>query len=45
MSFLRTFPLPLQAIGVLTLYNVFMSFAWYGHLNTWRPRPGMSPRW
>ncbi|MBS0565645.1 MAG: DMT family protein [Proteobacteria bacterium] len=25
-------PVPLQTIGLLTASNVFMTFAWYGHL-------------
>ncbi|MBA2722541.1 MAG: DMT family protein [Methylibium sp.] len=27
-------PIPLQTIALLTLSNVFMTFAWYGHLKT-----------
>ncbi|MDO8984206.1 DMT family protein [Cypionkella sp.] len=27
-----TLPVPLVTIGLLTLSNVFMTFAWYGHL-------------
>src|SRR5450631_84635 len=29
----------LQAIGLLTLSNVFMTFAWYAHLKTLNDRP------
>ncbi|MEO5613466.1 MAG: DMT family protein [Cypionkella sp.] len=27
-----TLPVPLVTIGLLTLSNIFMTFAWYGHL-------------
>ncbi|WP_054007658.1 DMT family protein [Cypionkella psychrotolerans] len=27
-----TLPVPLITIGLLTLSNIFMTFAWYGHL-------------
>jgi hypothetical protein len=27
-------PIPLQTIALLTLSNVFMTFAWYGHLKS-----------
>jgi uncharacterized protein (DUF486 family) len=26
-------PVPVLTIGLLTLSNIFMTFAWYGHLN------------
>ncbi|WP_157069457.1 DMT family protein [Sandaracinus amylolyticus] len=29
----------LRTIGLLVLSNVFMTFAWYGHLKTLRDRP------
>jgi uncharacterized protein (DUF486 family) len=29
----------LQAIGLLTLSNVFMTFAWYAHLKTLNEKP------
>ena len=29
----------LQAIGLLTLSNVFMTFAWYAHLKTLNDKP------
>jgi uncharacterized protein (DUF486 family) len=29
----------LQTIGLLTLSNLFMTFAWYGHLRTLADRP------
>ena len=29
---LATLPLPLKTFGLLALSNVFMTFAWYGHL-------------
>lgn len=32
MPFLGTWPVPLVTIGLLVLSNVFMTFAWYGHL-------------
>jgi uncharacterized protein (DUF486 family) len=32
MSWLQTLPVPLQTIGLLLASNVFMTFAWYGHL-------------
>lgn len=32
MQFLQSFPVSAQAIGLLLLSNVFMTFAWYGHL-------------
>ncbi len=33
-----------QTIVLLTLSNVFMTFAWYGHLKDLAARPGMSRR-
>ena len=32
MSFLATLPVSVQTVGLLLLSNVFMTFAWYGHL-------------
>jgi uncharacterized protein (DUF486 family) len=32
MQFLQAIPLPLQTILLLVASNVFMTFAWYGHL-------------
>lgn len=29
---MRSIPIPLLTIGLLILSNVFMTFAWYGHL-------------
>jgi len=31
---LVTLPLPLKTFGLLALSNVFMTFAWYGHLKS-----------
>jgi uncharacterized protein len=32
-------PIPLQTIGLLVASNVFMTFAWYGHLKNMASRP------
>ena len=32
MNLLSHLPIPLQTIGLLVASNVFMTFAWYGHL-------------
>ena len=32
MNFLSSLPIPVQAFGLLVLSNLFMTFAWYGHL-------------
>ena len=32
-------PIPLQTILLLTVSNVFMTFAWYGHLKTSAHKP------
>jgi len=32
-------PLALQTFGLLALSNVFMTFAWYGHLNNLASKP------
>src|SRR4051794_30928907 len=29
---MRAIPVPILTIGLLTLSNIFMTFAWYGHL-------------
>jgi uncharacterized protein (DUF486 family) len=34
MSFLSQLPVPVQTFGLLILSNLFMTFAWYGHLKT-----------
>ena len=31
---MSTLPVPLQTFGLLVLSNLFMTFAWYGHLKT-----------
>jgi hypothetical protein len=36
---LAALPLPVQAFGLLLLSNVFMTFAWYGHLKNLADRP------
>ncbi|MDD0811924.1 DMT family protein [Curvibacter sp. RS43] len=33
-AFFQNLPVPLQAAFLLTLSNVFMTFAWYGHLKS-----------
>ena len=32
IAFLQSLPVPLQTVGLLLASNVFMTFAWYGHL-------------
>jgi uncharacterized protein (DUF486 family) len=32
-------PIPLQTAGLLILSNLFMTYAWYGHLKTMAARP------
>ena len=32
MNWLSQLPLPVQTFGLLVLSNLFMTFAWYGHL-------------
>ena len=39
MPLLQSIPLPLQTIILLTLSNVFMTFAWYGHLKNMATSP------
>ncbi|MBX3657522.1 MAG: DMT family protein [Ramlibacter sp.] len=39
MTALQSIPLPLQAIVLLVASNVFMTFAWYGHLRSLATAP------
>lgn len=39
MSFLAQLPVPIQTVGLLVLSNVFMTFAWYGHLKNLSSKP------
>src|SRR5574341_2412605 len=39
MNALTQFPIPLQTIALLAASNVFMTFAWYGHLKNLADRP------
>jgi uncharacterized protein (DUF486 family) len=39
MSFLQSMPYTLQAILLLVASNVFMTFAWYGHLRNLASAP------
>ena len=36
---LQSLPIPLQTVLLLTLSNVFMTFAWYGHLKNLATAP------
>ena len=36
---LSSLPLPVQTFGLLVLSNVFMTFAWYGHLKDQASKP------
>lgn len=36
---LSQLPLPVQTFGLLLLSNVFMTFAWYGHLKNLNNKP------
>jgi uncharacterized protein len=36
---LQTLPVPVQTIGLLVASNVFMTFAWYGHLKNLATAP------
>lgn len=36
---MNTLPIPVQTFGLLVLSNVFMTFAWYGHLKDLASRP------
>lgn len=38
-TFLAALPVPVQTIGLLVLSNVFMTFAWYGHLKNLSTKP------
>jgi uncharacterized protein (DUF486 family) len=39
MSALAQWPIPVQTLGLLLLSNVFMTFAWYGHLKNLSTQP------
>ena len=39
MAALAQLPVPAQTVGLLVLSNVFMTFAWYGHLKNLSARP------
>jgi len=39
MQFLQSLPIPLQTVLLLTASNVFMTFAWYGHLKNMASAP------
>jgi len=39
MSFLNSLPIGLQTVLLLTIANVFMTFAWYGHLKNMSGTP------
>jgi uncharacterized protein len=39
MQFLQSLPVSAQTIGLLLLSNVFMTFAWYGHLKNLATSP------
>jgi uncharacterized protein (DUF486 family) len=39
-TFLAALPVPVQTVGPLVLSNVFMTFAWYGHLRNLSTKPG-----
>lgn len=39
MSFLQSLPIPLQTVLLLVASNVFMTFAWYGHLKNLATAP------
>ena len=39
MQFLQSLPIPLQTILLLVPSNVFMTFAWYGHLKNLQTSP------
>jgi uncharacterized protein (DUF486 family) len=38
-ALLAQLPVPVQTIGLLVLSNVFMTFAWYGHLKGLSAKP------
>lgn len=39
LSLLSSLPVPLQTGALLVLSNVFMTFAWYGHLKNMASKP------
>lgn len=39
MQFFQSIPVPAQTVGLLVLANVFMTFAWYGHLKNLATSP------
>jgi uncharacterized protein len=39
MQFLQSLPISVQTIGLLLLSNIFMTFAWYGHLKNLATSP------
>ncbi|GAB1385897.1 DMT family protein [Melaminivora sp.] len=39
MQVLQNFPIPLQTVLLLVASNVFMTFAWYGHLRNLAAAP------
>ncbi len=39
LQFLQSLPVSVQTIGLLALSNVFMTFAWYGHLKNLATSP------
>ena len=39
MQFLQSIPVPLQTVLLLVASNVFMTFAWYGHLKNLAASP------
>lgn len=40
-NWIQSFPIPLQAALLLVASNVFMTFAWYGHLKNMASKPWM----
>ena len=36
---IESIPAPVRTVALLTASNVFMTFAWYGHLRTLQTRP------
>jgi uncharacterized protein (DUF486 family) len=39
LNALSQWPIPVQTLGLLLLSNVFMTFAWYGHLKNLSTQP------
>ncbi|HEY0201959.1 MAG TPA: DMT family protein [Burkholderiaceae bacterium] len=39
MNFLHAIPVPLQTVLLLVFSNIFMTFAWYGHLKNLASSP------